>query len=154
MDAKRWIVGTLAVVAVTGCGHMFPAGEQLLPETYGPPFGSALKDNLPHHPHNPASDERHAASDPEESRTYRSHAACHAALTATVARHGQSGRIVRLSSIESVGHYEAKGEVHEHRCHDYVLSHRSWCASGSDGGGHGEAHKKGEGACDGETAHH
>lgn len=155
----RWD-GRFALLAGTlllaGCGKIFPFGERLLPGTYGPPFGSALKDNQPHHPHNPAADERHAQADAAESRRYRSHQACHAALVASVSRHAH-GQVERISSLETIGHYKIGDIVHEQRCSDYVLSSRSWCVTGGTGGGHGEAHKRGEpgaAGCGGETGHH
>lgn len=161
-----------ALVMLPGCGKRFPFGERLLPESYGPPFGSALKDNLPEHPHNPASEERHAAADAEENRIYASHAACNAAMRAVFARHaadhdgaghgsgahGGTGAVsggdhgsanpadhapdhgenphgpVQISSVESVGHYTAGDVIHEYRCSDYTLSHRSWHAAGAHGG--------------------
>lgn len=144
------------IVALAGCGKIFPLGERLTPGTYGPPFGSALKDNQPHHPHNPASAERHSQADSAHSRTFGSHAACHTALSAAVAAHDK-GRVVRISSVETLGHYEDHGEVHEQRCSDYVLSHRSWCANASraPGGGHGKAHKRAEEAeCGASSAAH
>lgn len=139
---------------LAGCGKIFPPGERLLPVTYGPPFGSALKDNRPHHPHNPAGDERHAQADPAEARHYGSHSACHAAMLASVSGHAH-GEVVRISSLESVGHYRTGDVVHEQRCSDYVLSSRSWCVNASAGGGHGEAHKRaepGESSCAGDTS--
>ena len=151
MRIRCWITAAAAAAMLSGCGHNFPFGEKLLPETYGPPFGSALKDNLPHHPHNPAADERHAAADSAESRRYRSHAACHAALEAAVTQH--HGAVVRISSIESMGHYRAGDEIHEHRCHDYVLSHRSWCVPGDGGNGHGAVHKRAESSCPADSSH-
>lgn len=94
MTAGRLMVSAAAAAALVllpGCGKRFPFGERLLPETYGPPFGSALKANIPEHPHNPASEERHAASDVEENRTYPSHAACNAAMRAAFSRHAAGG---------------------------------------------------------------
>lgn len=113
-----------ALVVLPACGKRFPFGERLLPESYGPPFGSALKDVIPEHPHNPADAERHAASDAQENRRYASHAACNAAMRARLFPdpHGP----VRISSIESVGHHTAGDIVHEYRCTDQVLSYRAW----------------------------
>lgn len=154
----RASLGMTAAVAALGllsaCGHNFPLGERLLPASYGPPFGSALKDNQPHHPHNPAAAERHAAADSAESRQYGSHQACHAALSSSVAAHDAHGRVERISSIESIGLYEAGGVVHEQRCSDYVLSHRSWCVTGDASSGHGNAHKRAEPGCGGDTSQH
>lgn len=141
---------------LSGCGKIFPPGERLLPVTYGPPFGSALKDNRPHHPHNPAADERHAQADAAEARHYRSHQACHAALLASVSSHAH-GKVERISSLETVGHYKLGDVIHEQRCSDYVLSSRSWCVTGGAGGGHGEAHKRappGASGCGGDTGGH
>jgi hypothetical protein len=152
MAARLWSVIASALLA--GCGHAVPFGERLLPESYGPPFGAALKDNQPYHPHHPASAERYAHASHEEARTFRSHAACHAALEAAVAGHGEHGRVVRISSVESLGHYEEGGEVHEHRCAGPVLSHRSWCRNEAGHAGAGEAHKKAEGRCEGESSAH
>lgn len=158
-----WALAPAALAALAGCGHRFAFGEQLLPESYGPPFGSALKQNLPEHPHLPADEERHAAADSEKNKRYRSHQACHAALSAAVLSHGGAERdVVRISSIESLGHYRDGDIVHEHRCTDYVLSHRSWCAAKEQGDGHGEGHGEAHGggskraapACGaGETSH-
>lgn len=163
MQKGRWLGLALAagvLATLPACGHRFPFGEQLLPETYGPPFGSALKQNLPEHPHNPAQDERHAAADSEKNKLYRSHAACHAALRAAVLEHGGAeSDVVRISSIESIGHYRHDGVIHEHRCADYVLSYRAWCpAAPGHGEAHGagergEAHKRSEPACTGEASH-
>lgn len=82
-----WAAAAAALVVLPACGKRFPFGERLLPESYGPPFGSALKDVIPAHPHNPADAERHAASDAEENRRYASHAACNAAMRARFAGH-------------------------------------------------------------------
>lgn len=149
-----------ALAVLPGCGKRFPFGERLLPESYGPPFGAALKANLPEHPHNPAGEERHAAADAQENRTYGSHAACNAAMRARFARHaaaphpsgphaagGPAGAArssdhghagadnphgpVQISSIESVGHYRAAGVTHEYRCTNYVLSYRAWRQEGA-----------------------
>jgi hypothetical protein len=129
-----------ALLALPACGKTFPFGERLLPETYGPPFGSALKDTIPEHPHNPAHEERHAAPYAAENKRYASHQACHDALVAKVREHGGSERdVVRISSIESMGHATQAGVTHEHRCNGYVLSYRSW----QTGDGHGEAHGDG-----------
>lgn len=145
------LAGT-ALLALAGCGHRFGFGERLIPESYGPPFGSALKANQPEHPHNPAAEERHAAADPEKNETFRSHAACNATLGRRIAAHGAGPeRIVRISSIETLGHYEADGAVHEYRCTDFVLRYRAWCTGGS---GHGEAHKKPEDSCKAEGTGH
>lgn len=133
----RWMTAGAAaamLVALPACGKRFPFGENLLPETYGPPFGAALKDNLPEHPHNPAGEERHAAADPEEHRRYASHAACNAAMVRFLGNHSPRHGPVAISSVETLGHYEDHGVVHEYRCSDYVLSYRSWHAEG-----HGEA---------------
>lgn len=147
-----------ATILLGACGKIFPPGERLLPATYGPPFGAALKDNQPHHPHNPASSERHSQADGADSRRYGSHAACHAALIRAVAPYGDKGRVVRISTIESLGLYEVGGEVHERRCADYVMSARSWCATEAAhgalaGGGHRDAHKRAE-ACGPENSSH
>ena len=143
-----------AIIMLAGCGKIFPPGERLLPATYGPPFGAALKDNQPHHPHNPASAERHSQAYSGDARRYRSHAACHAALIRLVTPYRDKGRVVRISAIESLGLYEAGGEVHERRCADYVMSARSWCAeTPHGGGGHAEAHKRAD-ACGGESQGH
>jgi hypothetical protein len=130
-----------ALIVLPACGHRFPAGERLLPETYGPPFGSALKANIPEHPHNPADSERHAAADSEKNKTYSSHDTCHAALRAAVLAHGGAEEnVVRISSIESMGYYAQGNAIHEHRCTDHVLSYRAWHPAG-EGGGHGAGHK-------------
>lgn len=141
------------LLGLAACGHRFPFGEKLLPQSYGPPFGAALDANRPEHPHNPASSERHAAADAEKNRAYRDHAACHGALERDVLAH--HGKITRVSPIESIGHYQEGGVTHEHRCSDYVLSYRSWCPSGAaEGGEHKEMHKKPEAACKGEGSGH
>jgi len=145
MRKGRLVFGALGVAALTACGHVFPAGERLLPQSYGPPFGAALKANIPAHPHNPADDERHAAADEAKNKKYNSHAACTSALLAQLSRHARGPEhLVRISSVETLGHYEHDGAVHEYRCADYVLSYRAWCPSGS---GSGEHHKKAPGAC-------
>ena len=159
MDQGRWLLWAMpaaALLALPACGHRFPFGEKLLPESYGPPFGSALKQNLPEHPHNPASDERHAAADSEKNKIYRSHEACHAVLRAAVLQHGGAeADVVRISSIESIGHYRHQGVIHEHRCTDYVLSYRSWCPASPAQGGHGgTGHKRAEPACGGGDISH
>lgn len=140
----RMAAAVAAIALLAACGPKFAFGERLLPASYGPPFGAALKDNQPHHPHHPAADERHAEADSAQARHYRSHQACHAALSSAVAAHGAHGRIERISSIESIGLYESGGVVHEQRCSDYVLSHRSWCVTGGEAAGHGTAHKRAE----------
>jgi hypothetical protein len=154
MKATRWMVCAAAATALAvlpGCGKRFPVGEHLLPETYGPPFGAALKANMPEHPHSHGDLERYAQADGAESKTYRTHAACHAALQAAVQAH--HGKVERISLTETVGSYDHEGVVHEHRCTDYVLSHRSWCAPAA---GHGEQHKRKapDAACKGEGTHH
>ena len=143
MKQGRLGLAAAALAALAGCGHSFPFGEKLLPETYGPPFGSALKANLPEHPHNPADSERHAAADSEENKTYSSHDACHAALRAAVLAHGgEEENVVRVSSIETIGHYTHDDIVHEHRCTDHVLSYRAWHPA-RHGGSHEEGHDQG-----------
>ena len=158
-----WAATIAAIMALPACGKTFPFGEKLLPATYGPPFGAEVQRNLPRHPHYPAGEERHALADSSAAKSYRTHAACNAALRAAVDGHGEDARVLEISPIESIGLYEAEGMVHEYRCNDYKLSHRSWCtAAQSDGqaGGHGEAHKKPAGgkspeaACGGSEAHH
>lgn len=160
MKANRrvmWVAAAVAVLALPACGKRFPFGEHLLPESYGPPFGAEVSRNLPKHPHYPASEERHALVDSSEAKIYKSHAACHAALERAVQAHGDGGQVVRISGIESLGSYRAGAQVHEHRCTDYSLTHRSWCQA-SDSGGHGEAHKKAPGQagdpCKDSQAHH
>lgn len=154
-----WAAAAAAVVALPACGKTFPFGEKLLPATYGPPFGAEVQRNLPKHPHYPAGEERHALVDSSAAKAYRNHATCHAALRAAVEGHGKGPRVMEISPIESIGFYEAEGAVHEYRCSDYKLTHRSWCAS-AEGGVHGEAHKKGggqktaDGACKGSEAPH
>lgn len=154
MRARLWIA--CGAAALSACGHAVPFGERLLPETYGPPFGAALKDNQPHHPHHPAAAERHAQASGEEARRFRSFEACHAALEAAVAGHGEHVQVVRISSVESLGLYEDKGEVHEHRCAGAVLSSRSWCRADSRhaGAAGAQAHKVDESACSGEGSAH
>lgn len=156
MKANKMLVGAAVVAALAvlpACGKRFPAGERLLPETYGPPFGDEIARNLPKHPHYPASAERLALVDSAEAKTYRDFDACHAALEAAVREHGAEGRVLKISAVESIGLYESGGTVHEHRCNDYKLTHRSWCVPG-EGGGHGEAHKKpGPGCKDSEAGH-
>jgi len=147
-----WGAAAAAVLALPACGKRFPFGEQLLPETYGPPFGAEVTRNLPKHAHYPAGEERHALVDASEAKTYKSHAACHAALETTVRAH-KDGKVERISSIESLGSYRAGAEVHEHRCSDYLLTHRSWCQAAGQGA-HGEAHKKPGSACKDSQAHH
>lgn len=149
MKSNKLLVWTAAVAAaatLAGCGKTFPFAEKLLPETYGPPFGEEVPRNQTPHPHNPGSSERHAAADSAKSKTYVSHNACLAALQAAVQPHAEA-KLVTISSVEALAYYDAGGEVHEHRCTDYVLSHRSWCRFGFDGGGHGEAHRKLKTAC-------
>jgi hypothetical protein len=148
MAGRLWIA--IAVTALAGCGHSVPFGERLLPQSYGPPFGAALKDNQPHHPHHPAPAERYAAA--QESRTFRSFALCHAALEAAVRSHGEHGHVELISSVESIGSYEEGGEVHEQRCAGPVLSHRSWCKAPASG--RGETHKKPSEACQSESTGH
>ena len=138
-----WAIGGAAVVALSACGKNFPIGEKLLPQSWGPPFGDEIARNQPPHPHGPASSERHAAADSAKSKTYGSHASCLRALEAAVRPHG-APRLVTISSVEALAHHEEAGEVHEHRCSDYVLSHRSWCKYGLDEGGHGAGHKIGQ----------
>jgi len=156
-----WLAAAAALAALPACGYRFPVGEKLLPESYGPPFGAAITPNLPKHAHNPADEERFAAADDSESRIYRDHKACRAALLAAVKRHGGGdGDVKTISTIEAVAHVEAGAAepVHEYRCSDYVLSYRAWCrASGHGGGaedgqgkpegGQGDAHKKPEEGC-------
>jgi hypothetical protein len=153
-----WAAAAAAMAALPGCGKNFPIGEKLLPASYGPPFGPEVERNLPKHPHYPAGEERHALVDSSAAKTYRDHQACHAALRLAVEGHGKGPRVMEISPIESLGLYEAGGAVHEYRCNDYKLTHRSWCASAE--GGHGEAHKKSgaskapEVACKGSEAEH
>jgi hypothetical protein len=159
MKANRLVLGIMAaavLAALPACGKRFPFGEKLLPETYGPPFGAEVSRNLPKHPHYPAGEERHALVDSSAAKTYKSHAACHAALETAVRAHGASGKVVRISAIESLGSYRVGAQVHEHRCSDYTLTHRSWCQAG-ESGGHGGAHKKAPNqadACKDSDAHH
>lgn len=145
---KRLLI-FLGVVALGGCGHALPLGERLTsPATYGPPFGSALRDNVPHHPHYPAARERYALTSEHGARHFRSGQACQAALTAAVGGHGPHQRVERISSVEWIGLYEHDGEVHEYRCAGGTLTHRSWCRGESHaaGGGH-DARKAPDEAC-------
>jgi hypothetical protein len=87
-----------------GCGKNFPIGEKLLPQSYGPPFGDEVARNQVPHPHGPGSSERHSASDSVKNKTYKSHAACRAALASrgaaawrARARHHLFGRSDRSS---------------------------------------------------------
>lgn len=140
MGMRRVVTIGAAVAALAvlpACGKRFPFGERLLPESYGPPFGSALKDVIPDHPHNPAAEERHAASDAQENRRYASHAACNAAMRARLAAGAPHGP-VPISSIESVGHSTAGDIVHEYRCTGSVLSYRAWHRQEA---GHGNGHQ-------------
>ena len=153
-----WAGAVAAIIALPACGKNFPIGEKLLPATYGPPFGAEVDRNLPKHPHYPAGEERHALVDSSEAKTYRDHAACHAALRVAVDGHGKGASVMEVSPVESLGFYEAGGAVHEYRCNDYKLTHRTWCTSAQ--GGHGEAHKKAggrkapDGACGASQAAH
>lgn len=124
-----WAVAVAAAALLPGCGKNFPVGEKLLPQSYGPPFGDEVARNQTPHPHGPGSSERHSAADSAKNKTYASHAACRAALQAAVQPHG-GAELVTLSSVEALAYHEVGGEVHEHRCSDYVLSHRSWCKFG------------------------
>jgi hypothetical protein len=137
-----WTAAAAAIVALSACGKNFPIGEKLLPQSWGPPFGDEIARNQPPHPHGPASSERHAAADSAKSKTYVSHAACLRALEAAVQPH-PAAKLVTLSSVEALAHYQEGGEVHEHRCSDYILSHRSWCKYGTEES-HGEGHKVGQ----------
>ncbi len=151
MRANRvfgWAVAAAALAVLPGCGKNFPAGEKLIPQSYGPPFGAEVERNQKPHPHQPGSSERHSAADTDKNKTYASHALCRAALTAAVQPH-PDGKIVTLSSMEAIGYYDKGAEVHEHRCTDYTLSHRAWCKFGAEEGGHGEAHGEEHGAGDG-----
>lgn len=135
------LAAAAALTALAGCGKNVPFGEKLIPQSYGPPFGDEVARNQKPHPHNPGSSERHSAADSAKNKTYASHAACRTALEAAVRPHGAPA-LVTISSVEALGFYEVAGEVHEHRCSDYVLSHRSWCKFGLGEGAHGEAHRK------------
>ncbi len=142
-----WLGAAAAVVALPACGYRFPVGEKLLPESYGPPFGAAITPNLPKHAHNPADEERYSAADGGESKVYRDHKACHAALVAAVKRHGGGEEDVKsISSIETIAHVQpgAAEPVHEYRCTDYVLSYRAWCRGSGHGEEHGGEHAKPE----------
>lgn len=136
-----WALAAAAVASLSACGKIFPAGEKLIPQSYGPPFGDEVARNQVPHPHGPGSSERHSAADSAKNKTYASHAACRGALEAAVRPHG-APKLVTISSVEALAYYDVAGEVHEHRCTDYVLSHRSWCKFGLGEGGHGEAHRK------------
>jgi hypothetical protein len=136
-----WAAAAAALVTLSACGKNFPIGEKLLPQSWGPPFGDEIARNQKPHPHSPASSERHAAADSEKSKTYASHQACLAALNAAARAHEET-MLVTISSVEAVAHYQEGVEVHEHRCSDYILSHRSWCKYGAEES-HGEEHKVG-----------
>jgi hypothetical protein len=144
MKAKKvlgWAVAAAAAAMLMGCGKNFPIGEKLLPQSYGPPFGDEVARNQPPHPHGPGSSERHSAADSAKNKTYASHAACRAALQAAVQPHG-APELVTISSVEALAYHEEGGEVHEHRCSDYVLSHRSWCKFGLEEEHHGKLARK------------
>ena len=131
---------SVSALGLAACGKHFPVGERLLPESYGPPFGPSLEKARPHHPHNPASSERHALADERENRVYGSYAACNAALRAQLTAHAGAEGPTAISSVEAVGHYEAAGVVHEYRCAGPSLSTRSWRQGGEGhGDGHGES---------------
>lgn len=151
----RWAAAAAALAALAACGKTFPFGEKLLPQSYGPPFGDEVARNQSPHPRNPGSSERHSAADAAKSKTFVSHAACRTALEAAVRPHG-APKLVTISSVETLAHYDISGEVHEHRCSDYVLSHRSWCKFGTAESGHGQAHRKVKAKCKQEQAgdHH
>jgi hypothetical protein len=157
MRAKRvlgWAAAAAAALAILpGCGKNFPIGEKLLPQSYGPPFGDEVARNQVPHPHGPGSSERHSASDSVKNKTYKSHAACRAALQAAVRPHG-APELVTISSVEAIAHHEESGEVHEHRCTDYVLSHRSWCKFGLAEAQHSKMSRKPEAACKSQAGDH
>lgn len=136
-----WAVAAAAAAMLMGCGKNFPIGEKLLPQSYGPPFGDEVARNQTPHPHGPGSSERHSAADSAKNKTYASHAACRAALQAAVQPHG-APELVTISSVEALAYHEEGGEVHEHRCSDYVLSHRSWCKFGLEEEHHGKLARK------------
>jgi hypothetical protein len=156
MRAKRllgWAAAAAALAILPGCGKNFPIGEKLLPQSYGPPFGDEVARNQVPHPHGPGSSERHSASDSVKNKTYKSHAACRAALQAAVRPHG-APELVTISSVEAIAHHEESGEVHEHRCTDYVLSHRSWCKFGLAEAQHSKVSRKPEAACKSQAGDH
>ena len=156
MRAKRllgWAAAAAALAILPGCGKNFPIGEKLLPQSYGPPFGDEVARNQVPHPHGPGSSERHSASDSAKNKTYKSHAACRAALEAAVRPHG-APELVTISSVEAIAHHEESGEVHEHRCTDYVLSHRSWCKFGLAEAQHSKMSRKPEAACKSQAGDH
>jgi hypothetical protein len=126
---------------LAGCGHHFPAGERLIPATYGPPFGSALHANQPHHPHNPAGSERHAEPDARQDRGYGSYPACRAALARELGARQPGSQAVDVSAREAVGHAVQAGIVHEYRCVGPTLSYRAW----HQGGEGEEGHSRGSG---------
>lgn len=125
-----------AGVALAGCGHRFPFGERLLPESYGPPYGRGLAENLPHHPHNPAAGERVAEPDEAQNRVYGSYARCRSALSEELGRKQAGAAAVDVSAREAVGHAAEGDVVHEYRCVGPTLSYRAW-HRGGEGGGHG-----------------
>jgi hypothetical protein len=148
-----WAAAAAALAILPGCGKNFPIGEKLLPQSYGPPFGDEVARNQVPHPHGPGSSERHSASDSVKNKTYKSHAACRAALQAAVRPHG-APELVTISSVEAIAHHEESGEVHEHRCTDYVLSHRSWCKFGLAEAQHSKMSRKPEAACKSQAGDH
>jgi hypothetical protein len=138
--ARLGVLGAAPLLlALSACGHHFPAGEKLLPQSYGPPFGDELHTNIPHHPHNPGESERHAAADAAKNRNYGSHADCGRAMTTRLAGHEGASGPVAITSSESLGHYIDGAVVHEYRCTGTTLSYRAWHREGH-GGEHTNAH--------------
>ncbi|MDB5667641.1 MAG: hypothetical protein JWL74_591 [Alphaproteobacteria bacterium] len=133
------VVTLSGLALLAGCGEHFPVGERLWPGSYGPPYGRDMY--RPHHSEHVASGERHAAFVAEESRSYRSHEACNAAMRTLLAepggeRHGP----VTISPLETVGHHSAGGVTHEYRCSGDKLSQRAWRSGEDHGEGHAPAH--------------
>lgn len=133
---RRW-GAAVATLLLAACGEHFPLGERLLPQTYGPPYGSALRDNIPRHPHSPGDGEREAEVEGAESRHFKTYERCRAELTAELGRHHEAAGAVDISGREAVGHAQADGVVHEYRCVGPTLSTRSWRRGGATSG-HGE----------------
>ena len=133
------VVTLSCLVLLAGCGEHFPVGERLWPGSYGPPYGKDMY--RPHHAEHVASGERHAAFLREESRTYRSHDACNAAMERLLAGPGgeHHGPMV-ISALETVGHHVADGVTHEYRCSGYRMSRRAWRSGEAHGEGHAPAH--------------
>jgi hypothetical protein len=119
-----------ALVVTAACGKRFPIGERF-PITYGPPFGSALKDNLPHKAKAPVADER-GAETLAKYRSFENHGQCNAHMAQLLAASGgEHHGPVQLSPSESVGHYTSGGVTTEYRCSRYTLTRRGWCDSRS-----------------------